>query len=365
MINIEFDSSKISVLLHTIMMYGKMSRSSNENDWNYSLSPAKSCDFIQLLNNPTRLGEILSNDELKVCQNILFNKEFKNQTLLEALFSGYDALDDSNYKEIINRCISEFEEHGFELSISKQVTDLFHIIDKLLNTPEFSKLYKETLEYKEQLSKNWENNKEKISNFVGFIIGNNNDKHIKVMVLPPIFDEGITTQGSNRDVYFSRCHDDRKNHEIMELVYLTHESMHSQILPYEEGQSLESVKNLHGFIQYLCDNELCARLCNEQGITYTYGENQQHHIKDETFKNMYPFFIGYMCRNTASPLNDVRKNMERNPNYSKEHGVSLYSPSKIIDFFKSKKNLTPYDFAELDFDLLVEKLKEKPLSKEP
>ena len=113
MINIEFGSSKISVLLHTIMMYGKMSRSSNENDWNYSLSPAKSCDFIQLLNNPTRLGEILSNDELKVCQNILFNKEFKSQTLLEALFSGYDALDDSNYKEIINRCISEFEENGF------------------------------------------------------------------------------------------------------------------------------------------------------------------------------------------------------------------------------------------------------------
>lgn len=381
MINIDFDVSKINILIHIIMMYQKIQERPEEK-WDYSLFPAKNNDFIQMLGNQERLKQILTSEQLELCRNVLTNKDFDNKTSKETFFSaicnGYEMVNDSNYQSVFKKCLKEYGNSEFRSELYEKLLVLYQAMEKLIDTDEFNRLYHDTCEYKDELNELWGKNKEYISSFVESITRVKINTTSKVMVLPPIFDEGFTSSGPNREISFSRCHDNRSNNDLMELVYLTHEAMHSQVLTYEtlEEQDRkirekypnitdenfkkarkEHRQNLHGFIQYLCDNELYSRLAEERGISYTYGENKQHGIEDETFYNMYPFFIGYLYRNEENSVECIKRNMWKNKSFlRKSERKEAYSPLAIANYFRGRSEMSPYWFSSIDFNKEIEKM---------
>ena len=121
-------------------------------------------------------------------------------------------------------------------------------------------------------------------------------------------------------------------------------------------------KNYTGFIQYLVDNELCYRLFQAQGIPYEYGQNQHHDIDEGTFKNMYPFFVGYLYRNEENCIELIKENMDRNRAFSSDKkGNILYSVEAIAEYFKRRLQITPYEFAGIDFNKEVQNLWNKKI----
>lgn len=385
MINLDFETSKISTLLQTIDSFKNiLYREKNGIENKYFTGPAKSNSFFKLITDKLKLYKILTQNELYACREMTEKKSFNGRDFVTIILDcGYEVLSDENFEKTFNTCLSEWKEYFEEEKkrtpserhsqytdeqITYSLDNIYHMLykqqtfinalQKLMATEEFQDLYNTTLNYRKELESNWNANKEEISEFISKVTGIQAEGSSKVMVLPPLFDNGFTTRNG---IYYSRCHDDRKNHDLMELVYLTHESMHSHVLPYLMDQEEETEKKLHGFIQYLCDNELFSRLASKRGVDYQYGENQQHDIDDKTFANMYPFFVGYLYRNEENPVKCILYNMIKNKKYhtienkTGKHIVLMYSPDKIAQLFQGKKDLSPYDFARINFNL-AEKL---------
>lgn len=367
MINLDFQVSKVNILVNSIMEFEKISVSNPSRIKPHILNATNSNSFLNLLHNHERLNEILTSEEIEACRIITLNKEIKGESFIEVLNNGYEFLNDDNYLEVFNKCISEYKSQVKDSSIidfinriEKNLPIFIGAMKKLMATEEFDNLYSITCDYRNKLENNWNNNKENISDFVEGITGKVFDKKAKVMVLPPIFERGYTCRWKDRDIAYSHCFDpNAENNELIEMVYLAHEFMHSQGFPYLSGQDRTAKNNLHGFIQYLTDNELCNRLSMQKGIAYQYGDNRHHGIDNKTFLDMYPYFIGYLYRNEENPLEYIATNMRKNRRFSAirdENGSDkqLYSPIAIANYFRGKKNMSPYDFVKLDFSKAID-----------
>lgn len=367
MINLNFEVDQVNIFVNSIMDFAKFSASDPSKIKPCIVSATNSNRFLQLLRNHERLNEILTLEEIAICREITLNKQINGESFIEVVNNGYEFLNDDNYLEVFNTCISEYKSVVKDFSVTdfisrveKNLPMFIGAMKKLMSTEEFENLYSITCDYKNKLENSWNSNKENISNFVEGITGKVFDKEAKVMVFPPIFERGKTCTYKDRDIVYSHCFDpNAKNNELIELVYLTHEFMHSQGFPYLSSQDRTATKKLHGFIQYLADNELCNRLSMQKGITYQYGDNPHHDIGNKTFLEMYPYFIGYLYRNEENPVECIKNNMRKNVKFSApkdENGndKQLYSPTAIANYFRGKKNMTPYDFANLDFSKAID-----------
>lgn len=366
MINLNFEVDRVNILVNSIMEFVKISASDSSRIKLCIAHATNSNSFLQLMRNHERLNEILTSEEIEICREITLNKQIYGESFIEVVNNGYEFLNAYNYLEVFNTCISEYKSVAKEFSVTdfiskveKKLPMFVGTMKKLMSTEEFENLYSITYDYKNKLENNWNNNKENISNFVEGITRKVFDKDAKVMVLPPIFEKGQTCTYKDRDIVYSHCFDPNvKNNELIELVYLTHEFMHSQGFPYLNRKDRVATKNLHGFIQYLADNELCNRLSMQKGIAYQYGDNPHHGIDNRTFLEMYPYFIGYLYRNEENPVECIENNMKKNIKFSAvkdENGNAkqLYSPIAIANYFRGKKNMSPYDFANLDFSKAI------------
>ena len=160
-------------------------------------------------------------------------------------------INDENYIEqlrnLLTRDLNRFE---FAQEVNEKLTLLLSCIDKFTNVKSFQTLYARTCEYRDGLKERWDANKDYISNYIESITGKVSDETSIVMVEAPIANNG-SGFGESKHILFSRCHNQEKENtkltELLELVYLTHESMHSHFLPYIEGQDENSRKKLHRF----------------------------------------------------------------------------------------------------------------------
>ena len=137
------------------------------------------------------LRKILTNEEVSICRKAVTNHVFNgNNFVATILEGGYEVIDDENFKNVFNRCLDEwkgyFEKECYESKIKRykqrtdeQLTTLIHGMDemirqqpilisamnKLIATDEFQNLYNKTMQYRNELEKIWNDNKEKISDF--------------------------------------------------------------------------------------------------------------------------------------------------------------------------------------------------------
>lgn len=95
--------------------------------------------------------------------------------------------------------------------------------------------------------------------------------------------------------------------------------------------------------------------------------DKQHDVDDKTFANMYPFFIGYLYRNEENIVSLIEENMKRNRRFSSKKDSkgeyhTIYSAEAISKYFKDKKDMTPYEFSNIDFNKDVEHFLGKDIS---
>ena len=159
-------------------------------------------------------------------------------------------INDENYKEQLESLLKDLNRFAFAQKIEGKLPMLLSCIEKIRNTKSFQSIYARTCEYRDGLKERWDANKKYISNYIESTTGIVSDETSIVMVEAPIVNNG-SGFGKSKHILFSRCHNQEKENtkltELLELVYLTHESMHSHFLPYIEGKDENSRKKLHRF----------------------------------------------------------------------------------------------------------------------
>lgn len=148
MINFNFEVSKINILVNSIMDFEKFSASAPSRIKPCIVRATNSNSFLQLIRNQERLNEILTSEEIEICREITLNKQIMGESFIEVVNNGYEFLNDNNYLEVFNTCISEYNSRAKDFSITdfinrveKNLPMFIEAMKKLMATEEFENLY--------------------------------------------------------------------------------------------------------------------------------------------------------------------------------------------------------------------------------
>ena len=103
MINLDFQVSKVNILINSIMEFEKISVSNPSRIKPHIFNATNSNSFLKLLHNKEQLNEILTSEEIEACRIITLNKELRGESFIEVLNKGYEFLNDDNYLEVFNK----------------------------------------------------------------------------------------------------------------------------------------------------------------------------------------------------------------------------------------------------------------------
>ena len=225
--------------------------------------------------NKESLAIAILNNTIFIEDNELF--DIKND-LWDKYTDGYSALLSMN---------------SFNVSTFLLDEDVKRVINNFKNTDEFKKLYKETKLYLESVKKYWQNNKEKINDYLKSILKMSFNKEVVVYITHPNTCEGYSF-GDNKIVW---GHYKGINNPNYNLIYLTHEWLHS-LLPFTSEDTEIDCYIKHAIIELIADYELCSML--EGNSTLSVG----HSYLGEYKKFLYPYWLKYIDHdNNISDMN--------------------------------------------------------------
>ena len=267
-----------------------------------------------------------------------------------------------SYKDMIkSRMLYEFDISEEEL---EGMEDFIDELYDLHNDSEFQTIVGETEKYKDSIERVWKSNETQIMKYVRSVLGRYEPKAIgkvSTYIMYPNLDTHRSCQVANDKtfLFFGKCGEKDPN-KI--LSYLAHQAIHQPMLPYTPSMTKKEKEEFHAFIKFLTDKEVYASLTGKSYLDIvTENENP------EVMGKIYPFWLGYRYRNAdregKNPVELINKAIKRDKDYFdslpiKSRKRKLFATynfekidaEKLASFFKSRRGITPYEFAKLDFN---------------
>lgn len=284
--------------------------------------------------------------------------------------------DGSNFFEEIMPIVSETTESQVDtiknrMRIQCDLTDsqlsemdtFIEDLYSLKNEPVIQKMITATESYKNSIEKAWKSNESSIVRHIHKILGYVPEKNgrVETFVVYPNVNTHRTYQSSdNTTALFFGKSGEKDIKKI--LAHLAHQRVHQPMLPYKKSMTKADKEKFHAFIKFLTDKEIYHEISNNSSLEIvTPKENP------ELMGKIYPFWLGYRYRNAKKdglkPEIEIRRRIKQDKEYfdglpkdSRKRKLYAYynfdslSPEKIAAFFREKKGITPYEFAEIDFD---------------
>lgn len=269
--------------------------------------------------------------------------------------------DTPEYKERLkSRMRVEYELTDEEL---KGVERFLHDLTKLDTLPDIQEIVSDTKGYKASIELVWKENEQSIMthiyNTLGYIPQNMGK--VNTYIMYPSFDTHRSCQQTpnSTSLFFGKRQENDPNKIIS---YLAHQAIHQPALPYKPTMTKKQKERFHAFIKFLADKDVYNYLTGKSYLDIvTQDENA------EAMSEVYPFWLGYKYRNMdkegRDPVVAIRKAIQRDKSYfdslpENSKKKKLYAgyefekldPEKIANLFRERSYITPYQFAELDFD---------------
>jgi len=249
----------------------------------------------KLANQPS--AELLLATKLKNLQKRLV-KNYKNNPAYYFIYlAGYKYI-----KWAIEQIyLSDIEKsHNNQLEIiSKDIQKIFQTI---FNSQEFETILKETIEYKNFVEHQWNQNKSFVFNYLEEVLGKKlANLSIKIIIVHPVLNKGHAVLKQNLIVWGHN--EDWQNYAT---VYLAHEITHILFNHYKI--KLDNLS--HALIELITDNELRIRL-NQKGKYFREGRKHVGHPGlRQMEKQILPSWCEYLQnkkKNLSLFLNQFKK----------------------------------------------------------
>lgn len=269
--------------------------------------------------------------------------------------------DKPEYKERLkSRMMVEYELTDEEL---QGVDRFLHDLTKLDASPDIQAIVDDTKGYKASIELAWKENEQNIMTHIYNTLGYvpQNMGKVNTYIMYPSFDTHRSCQQTqnNTSLFFGK----RKESDPNKIIsYLAHQAIHQPALPYKPTMTKKQKERFHAFIKFLADKDVYYYLTGKSYLDIvTQDENA------EAMSEVYPFWLGYRYRNLdkegRDPVVAIRKAIQRDKEYfdslpenSKKrklyagYAFEKLDPEKIANIFRERKAMTPYQFAELEFD---------------
>ncbi len=288
---------------------------------------------------------------------IFSNKKFVNSKGSN-IFEGILTVSSKNGKESYERDAFRIIEQTYDLSEEEQkdmhkfLNDFWDLSTKKSITP----IFYATKRYKDSIEDIWDCHSDTVMNFVEESLGYKPEVKGSVCtyIMYPNYNIHRTTQVSAKqtNLYFGN----RKVKDPNRIVAnLAHQAIHQPMLPYTTSMTKEEKEIFHGIIKFLADKNVYRKLTGKSWLEMiTRKENP------EIMAKIYPFIVGYICRNEEDPSKEISKIFKMDKKYLgslplnskvrklyEDYNIEQYDPDLIADFFKDKKGITPYKLAEI------------------
>ena len=238
----------------------------------------------------------------------------------------------------------------------------FDDFQRLADAPEIQKIVSDTEDYKNSIEDAWKSSSPSIMKYIKDVIGFEPEATGKVstFVMYPTFDvHRCAQENGGTNVFFAR----RKDNDISKILdYLTHQVVHESMLPNKSSMTKSQKEDYHAFIKFLTDKDVYSQLSGK-----SYLENVTQEENPEIMGKVYPFWLGYRYRNAdregLDPVEQIKAAIKRDRDYyealpldsKKRKFYSCYEfekldPRRIALLFRERRGITPYQFANLDFD---------------
>lgn len=185
-----------------------------------------------------------------------------------------------------------------KLSSFSTVQKIFQVI---FRSPEFKTIYKETIQYKNTVKRQWDQNQDFVLKFLKEITG------VKIPHLSiPVFIVHPKLRKGKASPYNQIIFGHLENWPNYSTVYVTHELLHLIFYYYKIPQNDIS----HVLVELISDNELRIKL-NKKG---TYFKEKQEYIGHSHLKKIHkkilPFWLKYL-QNEQKNINSLYRKLKK------------------------------------------------------
>lgn len=248
----------------------------------------------------------------------------------------------------------------------------------VLKTEPGKRIIRKTIEYKDRIESLWERCEQCLDKYIDSVVGQTNlspnGKKVVVSVMAPMYNnQRNSSEEKDRAIFYysqteAKSKEEQEHNDAHTVGALFHEKVHETILPYKLHMTKKQKDRFHAFIKFFADKEVYSMIT---GKSYLNIETPKEDHK--LMAKVYPFWLGYLHRKDKNPIVQIQKDIDREkmaysrlPKNSKkrsmykDYGFDNLSAEKIANFFVGKKGMSPYEFADIDFDnrSLVEYSKE-------
>lgn len=249
-----------------------------------------------------------------------------------------------------------------------EIMKLMPSCQSVLKTESGEKVIRRTVEYRNRIANLWKKCGSTIDSYIKSVVGEanleGNGRKVVVSVMAPMY-KNQKNFGEDKDTtifYYSQFENEnsenKKHHDAYTVAALTHAKVHETMLPYKLYMTKEKKDRFHAFIKFLTDKEVYHMLTGK-----SYLDIDTVSEKGKVMAEVYPYWLGYLHRRDANPAEAIEKDIKRdmeayktlqnNPKKKKLYGdynFEKLSARKIARFFIGKKAMTPYEFADIDFN---------------
>lgn len=249
-----------------------------------------------------------------------------------------------------------------------EIMSLVPHCEGVLKTEPGKRILRKTIEYKNRIENLWGRCEESLNRYIEEVVGTSNlapnGKKVIVSVMAPIYNnQKNSSEEKGRAIFYysqaeARGVEQQEHNDAQTVGALFHEKVHETMLPYKLHMTKKQKDRFHAFIKFLADKEVYSMITGKSYLDIdTPKENS------ELMAKVYPYWLGYLHRKDSNPIAQIQKDIDRDkaeyrklPKTSKkrnayaEYEFDTLSAEKIAQFFVGKKGISPYEFANIDFD---------------
>lgn len=249
-----------------------------------------------LLNKSNQLGDSPLSQKIKAFKKDLW-ENYKNNP-------SYYFIDLVSYKHIkwaIETIYLNSNSLSPETQIKKLSKDIQKIFQVVFHSQEFKKIFEETIQYKNLVEHQWDQNKAFVLNYLEEILGKKlPNLSLSVIIIYPKLKEGRVS--SKKFIIWGHL-EDWSNYTT---VYLAHELLHVLFDYYKLPQNELS----HAIIELISDNELRIKL-NQKGEYFREGRKHVgHSYLRKIEKQILPYWFRYL-KNKQRNIYSLCKQLEK------------------------------------------------------
>lgn len=288
-------------------------------------------------------------------EEFLFLGSFKNISYLldnytehiEQIKNGINEYKDWYFKDYCNayNLSSYFDKITNNLE-TKDIEKVIEFVNKIMQSNEFELFNLQTIEYMNKIEKIWNLNYLKIYKHINKILEVDLfeiDVIVNILITNNQYNNGCFLGNTNGISYITWGNTKSFNCKFpyYDVVYITHELLH--IIYPSDDKLCDNYNIIHAYIQLMADNELFNLFAQKPYFTL-----DSHQYLEKTQEFLYPYWIGFIYRNSPNIKESIEAAFERDNRY-------VYDAEKIANFFKDT-NITFMDMINIENNINLQKL---------